>query len=82
MSNYGLVKNDVNKEILNSKGKEYRKEINISYAKYQRKCEDEIRRISKTDTRSVWKILNRYSGRGSKDPEVDLTIFFRIFKKN
>ena len=37
MSNYGLVKNDVNKEILNSKGKEYRKEINISYAKYQRK---------------------------------------------
>ena len=79
--NYGLVKNDVNKKNLNAKAKEYRKEVNISYSQYQRKCEDDIRRISKTDTRSLWKILNRYSGRGSKDPEVDLNTFFEYLKK-
>ena len=47
---YAWVKNDINKEILNAKAKEYRKEVNISYSQYQRKCEDDIRRISKTDT--------------------------------
>ena len=29
----------------------------------------------------LWKILNRYSGRGSKDPEVDLNTFFEYLKK-
>ena len=55
--------------------------VNISYSQYQRKGEDDIRRISKTDTRSLWKNFNRYFGRGSKDPEVDLNTFSNIQRK-
>jgi hypothetical protein len=32
-------------------------------------------------TRSLWKNFNRYFGRGSKDPEVDLNTFFEYLKK-
>jgi hypothetical protein len=74
----------MSKKNLNAKSKEYRKElylVNISYSQYQRKWEDNIRRISKTDTRSLWKNFNRYFGRGSKDPEDDLNTFFEYLKK-
>lgn len=38
------------KKFLTRKPKNNGKEVNISYSQYQRKCEDDIRRISKTDT--------------------------------
>jgi hypothetical protein len=53
---YKKVKNEVNKNSLNDKAKEYKTILNPNYFQYQKKCEDEIRWASKSDSKGLWKI--------------------------
>jgi len=78
---YKKVKNEVNKNSLNNKAKEYKTVLNKNYFQYQKKCEDEIRRASKSDSKGLWKILNKFSGNFKENPDVDLQTLFDYFKE-
>ena len=77
---YSIFKGENNRTTLKNAAKNYRHEVNVCYARYQ-KNEDDLRRISTTDTKTLWKILNKYSGRSAKTPDIDLNTFYEYFKK-
>ncbi|KAK3097138.1 hypothetical protein FSP39_006717 [Pinctada imbricata] len=60
--------------------KDYKREINKSYSKYQFEMEKEIRNTSKTDSRQFWKILNKLNGKNEPEIKASLDDLFAYFK--
>ena len=52
---YASSKTPENKILLNTRAKEYRLVLNANYKKYTEKCSDELRSLSKTNTKAFWK---------------------------
>jgi hypothetical protein len=44
----------INKILLNTGAKEYRLVLNANFKKYTEKCSDELRSLSKTNTKAFW----------------------------
>ena len=63
------------------RGKNYRKELNKSYQQFQFHREKELRELNKSDSKSFWKILNKFTGTRKESPDVDLSVFYKYFKK-
>ena len=46
--------------------KEFKQEMNKSYKNHQQKLENELRKTSKQDSKTFWKILNRFGKKGTE----------------
>jgi hypothetical protein len=45
--------------------KEFKQEMNKSYKNHEQKLENELRKTSKQDSKTFWKILNRFGKKGT-----------------
>lgn len=77
---YKINKDEVVKNSLLNASKDYKKQLNASYIKYQNKCADDLRNLNKSDPKSFWKMLNRYSNCKKDCPDVPLETFFEYFR--
>ncbi|CAG2237761.1 unnamed protein product [Mytilus edulis] len=55
---YSFLKNAENRSKMRQASKEHKITLNKSFANYQQRAADELRNISKKDTKALWKILN------------------------
>ena len=78
---YASSKTPENKILLNTRAKEYRLVMNINYNKYTEKCSDELRSLSKTNTKAVWKTVHKFSNRKKEDPSFEIETFYDYLKK-
>jgi phage host-nuclease inhibitor protein Gam len=78
---YASSKTPENKILLNTRAKEYRLVLNANYQKYTEKCSDELRSLSKTNTKAFWKTVHKFSNRKKEDPSVEIETFYDYFKK-
>ena len=79
---YASSKIPENKILLNTRAKEYRLVLNANYKKYTEKCSDELRSLSKTNTKALWKTVHKFSiNRKKEDPFVEIETFYDYFKK-
>ncbi|KAK3096812.1 hypothetical protein FSP39_003531 [Pinctada imbricata] len=72
---YKQEKNIENRQRMKQSSKDYKREINKSYSKYQFEMEKEIRNTSKTDSRQFWKILNKLNGKNESEIKASLDDF-------
>ena len=79
-SKYTKSKNIENKNFMNKSAKEYRKVLNLSFKAHTEKCSDELRSLSKSDTKGFWKILHKFSRKQKTNPDIDIDTFFEYFK--
>jgi hypothetical protein len=49
--------------------------------KYTEKCSDELRSLSKTNTKAFWKTVHKFSNRKKEDLSVEIETFYDYFKK-
>ena len=77
---YKQEKNIENRQRMKQSSKDYKREINKSYNKYQFEMEKEIRNTSKTDSRQFWKILNKLNGKNESEIKASLDDLFAYFK--
>lgn len=54
--------------------KEHKITLNKAFANYQQKAADELRNISKKDTKALWKILNNLNDSKKKDNNDDISL--------
>ncbi|CAG2241003.1 unnamed protein product [Mytilus edulis] len=54
--------------------KEHKITLNKSFANYQQRAADELRNISKKDTKALWKILNNLNDSKKKDNNDDISL--------
>ena len=80
-NNYRKFKTDDNKVLMNRTAKEYRHLLNISYKKYHEKCANELRSLSKSNTKAFWKTLHKYSSKQKENPTTEIETFYEYFKK-
>ena len=81
---YSFMKNVENRNLLNAHSKEYKYTLNKNYKKYQSDIERDLREKSKTDPKSLWKLLKKMSGENRKSKSsdnIDIKNFFEYFKK-
>ena len=55
---YSFLKNVENRKLMRESSKNYKTTLYNEYIIYQQKFADDLRKISKTDSKSIWKILN------------------------
>jgi hypothetical protein len=55
---YSFLKNVENRKLMRESSKNYKTTLYNEYNIYQQKFADDLRKISKTDSKSFWKILN------------------------
>ena len=72
---YASSKTPENKILLKTRAKEYRLVLNANYQKYTEKCSDELRSLSKTNTKAFWKTVHKFSNRKKEDPSVEIETF-------
>ena len=78
---YTKSKNTENKNSMNTLAKEYRKVLNVSFKAHREKCSNELRSLSKSDTKGFWKTLHKFSRKQKENPDIDLDTFYEYFKK-
>jgi phenylalanyl-tRNA synthetase alpha subunit len=78
---YRFVKNKENCDAMKKTCNEFKQEMNKSYKNHQQKLEYELRKTSKQDSKTFWKILNRFSKKGT-DKNIKITIdqLYEYFK--
>ncbi|CAC5399716.1 unnamed protein product [Mytilus coruscus] len=69
---YSFLKNAENRRKMRQASKEHKITLNKSFANYQQKAADELRSISKKDTKALWKILNNLN---SSKKKITMTIY-------
>ena len=77
---YHRVKSDANKAYMNEFAKEYRRALNCNFQKYREKCSNEIRALSKNDTKGFWKTIKKYCINRKDNCSIDTDTFFEYFK--
>ena len=81
---YASSKTPENKTLLNTRAKEYRLVLNENYKKYTEKCSDELRSLSKTNTKAFWKTGHHFSNRNGvlfSKMLLKIETFYDYFKK-
>ena len=63
--------------------KEYKASLNRAFTEYQQKAAEELRNVSKKDTKELWKILNQFNNKNNKENQNDISLqaLFEHFKK-
>jgi hypothetical protein len=63
--------------------KEYKALLNRAFTEYQQKAVEELRNVSKKDTKELWKILNKFNYKNNKENQNDISLqtLFEHFKK-
>ena len=67
------MKNAENRRKMRQASKEHKITLNKAFANYQQTAADELRNISKKDTKALWKILNHLNV--SKKKKITMTIY-------
>jgi hypothetical protein len=57
---YSFDKNKENRDAMKKACKEFKQEKNKSYKNHEQKLKNELRKTSKQDSKTFWKILNRF----------------------
>ena len=65
---------------MNKAAKEFRKTLHTNYKKHQEKCANELRSLSKNNTKGFWNTLHKFSNRKKENPSVDIDTFYEYFK--
>ena len=65
---------------MNKAAKEFRKTLHTNYKKQQEKCANELRSLSKNNTKGFWNTLHKFSNRKKENPSVDIDTFYEYFK--
>jgi hypothetical protein len=57
--------------------------LNRAFTEYQQKAVEELRNVSKKDTKELWKILNKFNYKNNKENQNDISLqtLFEHFKK-
>jgi bisphosphoglycerate-dependent phosphoglycerate mutase len=78
---YSFAKAKENRDVMKKTCKECKQEMKQSYKIHQQKLENESRKMSKQDSKTFWKILNRFSKKGT-DTNIKITIdqLYEYFK--
>ncbi|XP_063447874.1 uncharacterized protein LOC134727423 [Mytilus trossulus] len=71
---YSFLKNAENRSKMRQASKEHKVTLNKSFANYQQRAADELRNISKKDTKALWKILNNLNDSKKKDNNDDISL--------
>ncbi|CAC5401729.1 unnamed protein product [Mytilus coruscus] len=71
---YSFLKNAENRRKMRQASKEHKITLYKSFANYQQKATDELRSISKKDTKALWKILNNLNSSKKKDNNDDISL--------
>ena len=71
---YSFLKNAENRSKMRQASKEHKITLNKSFANYQQRAADELRNISKKDTKALWKILNNLNDSKKKDNNDDISL--------
>ncbi|CAC5426463.1 unnamed protein product [Mytilus coruscus] len=84
---YSFLKNAENRRKMRQASKEHKITLNKSFANCQQKAADELRSISKKDTKALWKILNNLNSSKKKDSNDDISLkalydHFKILNEN
>ena len=63
--------------------KKYKVLLNRVFTEYQQKAAEELRNVSKKDTKELWKILNKFNNKNNKESQNDISLqtLFEHFKK-
>ena len=77
---YRNIKTLENKTNMNRSARDYRKLLHNNYKKYQENCADELRSLSRSDTKAFWKTLHKFSNKQKVNPQVDIGTFYEYFK--
>ena len=78
---YSFLKNDENRKRLRLASRDYKFTLNKAYSDYQFKAANELRKMSKYDSKSLWKILNKLNDRkNSDDTDISLQALYDHFK--
>ena len=78
-----FLKNAENRRKMRLASKEYKASLNRVFTEYQQKTTEELRKVSKKDTKGVWKILNKFNNKNNKESQNDISLqtLFEHFKK-
>ncbi|CAG2190028.1 unnamed protein product [Mytilus edulis] len=71
---YSFLKNAENRSKMRQASKEHKITLNKAFANYQQRAADELRNISKKDTKALWKILNNLNDSKKKDNNDDISL--------
>ena len=77
---YRKFKTQDNKILMNKAAKEFRKTLHTNYKKQQEKCANELRPLSKNNTKGFWNTLHKFSNRKKKTHQLILTHFMSTSK--
>ena len=77
---YRYDKSDNVRASLNARSREFKKQMTDSFNKYTKKCANELRNYSKSDSKQFWKILNKFSKCKKENPDISTETFFEYFK--
>ena len=80
---YSFLKNAENRRKMRFASKEYKVSLNRAFTEYQQKAAEELRNVSKKDTKVLWKILNKFNNKNNKENQNDISLqtLFEHFKK-
>lgn len=80
---YSFLKNAENRRKMRLTSKEYKVSLNRAFTEYQQKASEELRNVSKKDTKELWKILNKFNNKNNKQNQNDISLqtLFEHFKK-
>jgi uncharacterized phage-associated protein len=61
----------------------YKASLNRAFTEYQQTAAEELRNVSKKDTKELWKILNQFNNKNNKENQNDISLqtLFEHFKK-
>ena len=77
---YSVDKSDEIKTLLKKRSKEYKKELNLNYKKHQEKCANELDSLSKSNPKSFWNTLNKFSTNSRKTHYIPIDTLYDYFK--
>jgi hypothetical protein len=80
---YSFLKNAENRRKIRLASKEYKASLNRAFTEYQQTAAEELRNVSKKDTKELWKILNQFNNKNNKENQNDISLqtLFEHFKK-
>ena len=73
---YKTDKSDETTFLLKEKSKVFKREHHKSFRIYQEKCAGELGSHSKTDTKSFWETLKKFSGNSKRNPPIPIDTFY------
>ena len=77
---YTIYKTNVTRKNMNLASREYKKDLNQAYVKFQSRLSGEIREASSHNPKTFWDILKRCTNAKKSNVEVPLTELYEYFK--